>query len=186
MKKWVAWVTLVAFLVSIPVLGGAQSTEQEQQAAPAPQEEVGVGEEIAIPEQPEAAMEKPAATERERTLPPLAAQRVREPRAALPARAIPGCPARAVAGCPSRPSAESCQQITPKKQVAKRPKTKRVAKRRAVSGKICLSRAEYQRLLAAAKGTKRVVMKRISKRVVMKSRPKRVAKAQPASPPAGS
>ena len=44
MKKWVAWVTLVAFLVSIPVLGGGQTTEQEQQAAPAPQEE-GAGSE---------------------------------------------------------------------------------------------------------------------------------------------
>jgi hypothetical protein len=171
--KCIAWMTLMAFLLSLPVFGVAQTAppnQEEQGAAATPQEsEVIVEEEVVVtPEQPEATLPETTTAPQQAPLPPLGVAR----------RMPTERPAKGSAACPPRPSPQTCKQVTAKKRVAACPKPKRVAKRRAVSGKVCISRAEYRRLLAAARaGKKLMAAKRTSKQVAAKRTSKQIASA---------
>jgi len=152
MGKWVTWMMLGAFLVSAPILGLAQTTQgQDNQTMTADQQPSAAAVEsqqtppateeqpptMVTPSQPEMQPAKP--------LPPLALERrmleARRPRVA-----------KATSACPVRPA---CDRGTTSRKMA----------RHRASSQVCLTRAKYHRLLAASRGTRKMVAHRAHRRV---------------------
>ncbi len=162
MGKWVTWMMLGAFLVSIPMLGVAQTTPsqddqtmtadqqppaaamEDQQTSPATEEQPPM---MVTPSKPAMQPAKP--------LPPLALERrmmeARRPRMA-----------KATSACPARPA---CDRGTTRKMAKRHLAGCKVAKHRAA--RVCMTRTKYHRLVAAARGHKKMVMHRAHKRMAM-------------------
>ena len=187
MGKWVMWMMLGAFLVSIPMLSVAQTTQgQEDQPMTADQQQPAAAVEsqqtpaaaegqpptMVTPSQPEMEPAKPP--------PPLALERrmrqARTPRLA-----------KATAACPARPA---CDRGTTRKMTKhhaarghKKMATHRLAHRKMVKHRaashVCLTRAKYHRLMAMARSHEKMAAHRLHRRVAMHRAHRRIARAGP-------